>query len=397
MTCTQPLPRFLLAQRADVDFFPPVLNQARLLGELGHVTLLDAPPSQAAAANREVPAAARIHRVRVGGSARLATPLRRSGNLVGFLRAYWRALLARPELAIAYEIDAGALLVAFSVLHPRMRRIIHLHEVPDAELLSRSRVSSLARGYLARHIQRADLVIVADSMRAALLMREWQLQTSPTVVMNCPLRQPQLPESRLLPLVRERGLPISRIVHYQGSMGADHGLEQVLRSMPHWPEDSVLALVGGGPVDYVNRLRELATQNGMSERILWLGRVPYDEVLSYAVGASVGLSILAPSNNNWKYAAGASNKRFEYAALGIPQVTNEGPGITELFTHPGIATAVAAHDARAIAEAIGQYLCDQTASAKASERARRLHLSTYNYEAQFEPVLRIIRDWCLRD
>jgi hypothetical protein len=137
----------------------------------------------------------------------------------------------------------------------------------------------------------------------------------------------------------------------------------------------------------------LAGREGVSPRLMFVGKVPYAEVLSYAVGATVGVTLLEPNYTNVKFAAGSSNKRFEYAALGIPQVTNAGAGIDTLFAKTGIAAVVDVSSIEAIGTAIAGFLVDPTLAAAVGERARGNHLRTYNYERQFEPVIERIREW----
>ena len=386
---TTACPQFLLAQRADVQLYPPVLHQARALADLGHVRVLDAADASSQKAAR---LNGRIEHIRADAHGRWWAQAHRV-RLLQFLRMFQRAIATRPVVAFGYDVDAAAALIASRAFYPTIRRVVHLHELGTPALWASSRMSTAALRYLTHRLRRADLVIVPDTHRATLTAEQFRLPEPPVTVMNCPPRLDRLPDSRLVPYVHAHNLPASRIVQYQGVIGEDHGLDTVIRSMSHWPDDAVLALVGSGPQDAVDRLRRLAAAHGVDERVLWIGRVPYDQVFSYGVGAAVGLSILVPTNHNWKYASGASNKRFEYAALGIPQVTNVGPGIDDLFTRTGIAAAVPHDDPRAIGDAVTRYLTDSARVSNAGVRARRLHLTTYNYEEQFAPVVDRIEQW----
>jgi len=207
------------------------------------------------------------------------------------------------------------------------------------------------------------------------------------VVMNCPRRLDVLPESRLLPFLRERGLPSARVVHYQGAVGQNHYFEQIVRSMRFWPRDAVFVIVGSVREQYARELQDLAEGEGVGERLVLVGRVPYDEVFSYAVGASVGVSFLNGKFLQFQLSAGASNKRFEYIALGIPQVTNHLQGVRELFVNEGVASIADETDVADIGAKISAYLEDQTLREQSAARARALHLDSYNYEHQIKPLL----------
>jgi glycosyltransferase involved in cell wall biosynthesis len=140
-------------------------------------------------------------------------------------------------------------------------------------------------------------------------------------------------------------------------------------------------------------LREQAARENVSARVHFVGRVPYADVISFAVGATLGVTLMEPINNNWRFGAGASNKRFEYAALGIPQVTNTGAGMQRVFETSGIAMLVDVADSEMIGKMIARLLLDPAIASEIGRRARSLHLSRYNYEAQYEPVARCIREW----
>lgn len=380
---------FVLAQNACAEFYPPLLNQAALLAKYGQVTLLDTSADNAPSLSQNMPG---VRRARVAGRkvprrlplAALSASLQ---SVWRFSKAFGRQMAKRPRAVIAYEPEAAFFLLRSRRYAKHIQRIVHLHELPDEEVYRQSRVGSFALRYLLRHLHRADLVVMPDRHRAQWVQQKCGLRELPMVVMNCPRRLETLPASRLLPWLRERGVSTDKIVHYQGAVGADHNFERLIESMQFWPDDAVFVIVGSGPENYVEQLRSLARDKGVKDRVLFTGRVSYDEVFSYAVGASVGVSFLNAQYTQWELSAGASNKRFEYVALGIPQVTNSLPGVQELFEQPGVATTAPYDDAEAIGKAIGKWFGDDALCAEVFHKARALHLDEYNYEQQMQPLL----------
>lgn len=274
-------------------------------------------------------------------------------------------------------------------------RIVHLHETPDKLLYAASITSKLAIRYMLARLNEADLVILPDENRAAFTMEVAGLTRRPVVVMNCPPILEQPPTSKLLPWLVQRGVSVSRIVHFQGAIGAERGLSKVIASMRYWPADAVFVIVGDGSSVVKQQLLELAAQEGMSSRVLFVGRVPYDDVLSFAAGASLGITLVEPLDRNTEFCAGASNKRFEYAALGLPQVSNTGAGMRELFEAPGIAMLADIGNIESIGAKVAELLQNPILGRVIGERARRLHLTRYNYESQFAPVVERMNEWIL--
>jgi glycosyltransferase involved in cell wall biosynthesis len=391
---TQPGLRILLAQRACAERYPPLLHQAALLSALdpASVRVLDAIGQHEEDRVQTGPHVERV-RVRAVDNSTRGTAIANALWATRFANEFRRQLAMSPDVAIAFEPDAAAFLLWKRFGSARTMRVVHLHEIPDKRLYVNSVVSKIAIRYMLSALNRADLVIVPDEKRAIYAMEAAKLERHPLVVMNCPPIINHLPASKLLPWLAQRGIRTTRIVHFQGSLGHDRALAKVIASMHLWPLDAVFVLVGDGPMMVQRELREVAAREGVLERVLFVGRVPYVDVSSFAVGASVGVTLLEPINTNLEFCAGASNKRFEYAALGIPQVSNTGAGMRRLFESPGIAMLVNVADAAMIGQTITQLLLNSSLASSIGERARSLHLSRYNYEGQFAPVVERINDW----
>lgn len=378
--------RILLAQRACVEGYPPTLNEAALLSELGAVTLLDA-VSQTD--SQRILTSASVKRLRIQrrpATSRARGALERLRWVRRFYGAFSRQLAKKPDVAIAYDPEAIFWLLRSQNLRGTIR-IAHLHEMPIAEDVAATLVGSFALRATMKNLHRADLVVMPDKWRAQWVQEAAGLKETPLVVMNCPRLLSTLPTSRLMPFLRERGIETTRIVHYQGAIGSHHFFEPIIASMRFWPADSVFVIVGSVSADYGRQLRELAETEGVRERLVFVGRVPYDEVFSYAVGASVGVSFLNGEHLQWQLSAGASNKRFEYIALGIPQVTNDLTGVRELFEQTGVASIADENDVADIGAKISAYLENETLRRETGERARQLHLEHFNYEQQIKPLL----------
>jgi glycosyltransferase involved in cell wall biosynthesis len=87
------------------------------------------------------------------------------------------------------------------------------------------------------------------------------------------------------------------------------------------------------------------------------------------------------------YTAGAVNKRFEYMALGVPQIANTGPGMSEVIEDSGAGVLVDCEDPASIGEKICSLLSNPEWRRRIALNARQAHLEKYCYEVQFGPVL----------
>jgi glycosyltransferase involved in cell wall biosynthesis len=179
------------------------------------------------------------------------------------------------------------------------------------------------------------------------------------------------------------------VVLYHGAIGASHGLETAIRSLPKWPSNSVLVAKGPVSESYSSELKRLAEANNVRDRVVIFdpGWQSIAEHYAFLAGADIGWTTLEPTRPCWQHAAFASNKRFECMALGIPQVTDSNPRVPELVEGNGAGICIDPSSPDAAAEAISRLLGSDALRRNMGHAARQLHLETYNYERQFAPWL----------
>jgi glycosyltransferase involved in cell wall biosynthesis len=311
---------------------------------------------------------------------------RRCADFWSFLRACRRIIdRERPKVILAYDIHGCAFV---SPSRAAYQTVYHFHEFsevePDMSIGSRW---ALRKAH--RQSPNADLVVCADAIRAALFQKEARLSAMPLVVMNCTRRMEQVPSSPLRQQLAEMGWSAGLVVCYLGSVGRNQGLVASAQSMRYWPPDSVFVLVGPCSRSLEETIRSHACAAGAGSRIFFLGARPHREALALTAGADLGLALIGPSGDtkNVLYSAGAVNKRFEYMALGVPQVTNIGTGVTELMERTGCGICVDIKSPDQIGTAVAELLRNNELRVAMTRNARRWHLAEFYYERQFAPVL----------
>jgi len=376
----------LLVIRARAELFPPTVNQANLLAsgglKVGMVHLASQAPQPAALDARVRQWHA--HTAWDSSSEPRQNFTRRWTNWLRFARTC-RAVIRsqRPKVVLGYDP------VACTHLQPapaRRRTVYHFHELPESypdmgmgPRRALSRVGGLAR--------KADLVVFSDQARAERYQNEVGLSTCPQVVMNCPLLVSTVPASPLRQLLANRGLRETRVVGYVGCVGWHQGLREAALSMRNWPADSVFVLVGPHSEEVREGILAGARAAGTDSRVLFLGPRPHAEALALAAGADLGLTLIQPHNQNRLYSAGACNKRFEYMALGVPQLTNNGPGVADIVERSQCGVCVDPNSPEEIGAAVNRLLHDPGQLRQMGSRGRAAHREHYNYQAQFRPVL----------
>ena len=382
----------LLVIRSCAEHYPPTINQANLLSEaglrVGVVDLLaDAAPEALDGAIRRW----RAHRM---WNSKLEAPYsfwKRWADWLRFFVACRSVIRAtRPRVVIAYD-TLGSIFIPPAPT--RYRTIYHFHELTGPES-DKSFGPRFARLKAAERSRLVDLVVFSDSNRARLFQEWGKLSTVPSVVMNCPRRIDQVPSSPLRQRLAELGQPGARVVWYLGSVGGNQGLPQAAHSMRHWPSDSVLVMAGAYSPEAKEEILANARCAGAAARVVFLGPQRHADALALTAGADLALALIQPNNPNLLYSAGAVNKRFEYMALGLSQVTNASPGVAEIIEHNQCGLCVDPNSPQEIGAAVSRLLGDQPLLRRMGENGRRLHLERYNYEVQFRPVLEQVARWC---
>ena len=240
------------------------------------------------------------------------------------------------------------------------------------------------------HANLPDFIIIPDPYRAAWYAREGSVdRTRIVVVPNCPRLIRNLPRPILREILGEKAPPSGSIVLYHGAVGPDHGLETAIHSMGRWPDGSVFVIKGRCRPAYAERLKEAASRCGVLSRVLLhdSGFSSYRDHYAMIAGADIGWTVLEPRSANWRYSAYASNKRFEYMALGIPQVSDTNPGTAELVEGNGCGTCIPPDSADAAGDAIARLLNDTPLREEIGQRGRNLHLERFHYDLHFARVM----------
>src|SRR5262249_36285255 len=151
-----------------------------------------------------------------------------------------------------------------------------------------------------------------------------QLARAVFVVANSPPLQKPNAAGLLKATLRDRGCDAGYIVYYHGSIGPGKGLLPVVRSMPFWPADSVLVLIG---VIYDSTFFEdlmlAAEKSGVRTRVHYFGVVPFPELYRYTASADLGLYVPETATTIHVYSGAAVVKLNDYMACGVPFVVSE--------------------------------------------------------------------------
>jgi glycosyltransferase involved in cell wall biosynthesis len=184
---------------------------------------------------------------------------------------------------------------------------------------------------------------------------------------------------------RRAGLP-DRYAVFFGQFPPWQGIGTLLQAVgsPAWPEDLPLVFVGDGAMRPA--IEEAAA--AMPGRVVYLGRLPYEEVPGVAAHAQVSfVPMTMPSREN-KF---SPLKLYESMACGVPVVASDVIGISEVVTAERCGMLVAPGDAAGIAEATAGLLADPGLAHAMGCRGRTAAVERYSWRARAAQRLEVVR------
>jgi glycosyltransferase involved in cell wall biosynthesis len=200
-----------------------------------------------------------------------------------------------------------------------------------------------------RLIRFADAVITVNHFIARLMADRYAIP-EPRVILNCTERPQNLDMNEARRTLREKaGIPQSaRVVLYQGWISSERNIETLIRGVRHFSDDVVLALIGYGAHEEV--LRNVAREEGVDGRVVFLGQIPNDEMLRYTAGADLGVVPYLPVDENHLYCS--PNKFFEFVLAGVPVIAHDMPFFRVMQESYGVVYIADMTSPRAFGEAV---------------------------------------------
>jgi glycosyltransferase involved in cell wall biosynthesis len=133
---------------------------------------------------------------------------------------------------------------------------------------------------------------------------------------------------------RELGLPLNgRIIVTVAHLGHRKGHHEVIRALADLPDDVRLVIVGGSAQGGTSaKLRAVASEVGVEDRLILPGPQPYEKVPIYFSAADA--SVLA------SYREGCPNAVLESLACGTPVVASDVGAVRDILPEPDVGRIV---------------------------------------------------------
>ncbi len=183
----------------------------------------------------------------------------------------------------------------------------------------------------------------------------------------------------------------TKYVCFVGHLAAWQGVEFLIYASPLILEkcpDIRFLIVGDGVMR--DKLLELASELGLSDKFVFTGRVPYECVPLYINAADVCVAPFIRERNS-KIGLSAL-KTYEYLACGKPIVASSIPGVKDLIESSGGGISVTPEDPEEMATAIVKLASEDSTRALMGEKGRKYVLKTHSWDGVARKILEICND-----
>ena len=144
-----------------------------------------------------------------------------------------------------------------------------------------------------------------------------------------------------------------KIILLQGAgINADRGAEEMIEAM-NWI-DAFFLIVGSG--DVIIDLKEKVRNLNLSSKVMFTGRVPFEELISYTRVADVGVTLDKDSNLNYRYSL--PNKIFDYFQADLPVIASNLIEVRKVIDEYQAGIILSSHEPKIMASEINDFLND---------------------------------------
>lgn len=150
-----------------------------------------------------------------------------------------------------------------------------------------------------------------------------------------------LPEDKHMLIIQGAGINIHR------------GNEEMLEAM-QWIENSVLVILGDG--DVLPQLKKFASENNLQDKVFFVGKKPYQEMIQYTLNADIGITMDKSNNINYKFSL--PNKLFDFIHAGIAVFSSDLPEVGAIVSKYNTGIICDSHEPRIIAQKINELLAN---------------------------------------
>ncbi len=257
------------------------------------------------------------------------------------LRLFFLLLVKKSHILISNDLDT--ILPNFLISKLKNSHIIYdshelFTEVP--ELLSKKKIKLFWLYLESKIFPKLKNVITVSDGYAKLYKKKYG--NSITVIKNVPSLDSRKINNFSLPGFK---LDEKNII-YQGSLNKDRGIDLMIKAVKFI--DVKLFILGSGDLEL--SLREYVVKENLTNKVFFVGRVPFNDLKHITKFFDLGLSF--EENSCLAYRYSLPNKVFDYIHAGIPVLSSDLPEMSNFIISNKVGQTLSSREPKIIAKQI---------------------------------------------
>ena len=283
------------------------------------------------------------------------------------IRLFFFILFHKYDLLVSNDLDT----LLANYLNHKIKKIpivydSHEYYTETPELVNRPRVQKIWERIEKSIFPKLKDVITVNKSIAGLYKKKYGLDLK--VVRNIPASKSFNSGDYLnLKTKSELSIPTDKkIVILQGAgINIQRGAEEAVEAMQYL-NGVVLFIIGGG--DVIDILKEKTETLNLKDKIIFIPKIPAEELFNYTKLADIGLTIDKDTNINYRYSL--PNKLFDYIEAGTPILASKLVEIKNIIEKYDIGDFIDSHEPEHIAQKIMSMLEDKARYKKWKENLK---------------------------
>ncbi len=260
------------------------------------------------------------------------------------IRLFFFLLVYKADVLVANDLDT----LLPNYLVSRLKRVPLVYDTHELFCEVPELQGSAVKKGIWKRIERfvfpklKDVLTVNESI-AAIYSNEYKVRVK--VVRNMPRRE-VADSHAALKTKEELGLPSDKkIILLQGAgINIDRGAEEAVEAM-QFLENAILVIIGSG--DVIGKLKQMVEKMQLSEKVRFIAKLPFQELMQYTRHADIGLTLDKDTNINYRNSL--PNKLFDYIHAGVPVLASDLPEIRKIVEEYKIGSLTPDHNPLTIA------------------------------------------------
>ncbi len=177
-----------------------------------------------------------------------------------------------------------------------------------------------------------------------------------------------------------------KLLLYQGAINMGRGVDWLINTMPYL-DNCILCICGDG--DLLQEMKALTKEKQLEERIIFTGRLPFEELNQYTEKADLGFVLL--ENMGLSYYYSLPNRIFDYMKYGVPVLASNFPEIARIVETHQTGRLISNYEPEYLAKVILEILKER--ENKPEDKVRLKELSKeYCWENEEKVMLEIVKN-----